>query len=53
MEDSDDLARVAQYLAVTEEDEMFPRDEICKKITKMSEESHQNTLKLLMKFTEC
>jgi hypothetical protein len=38
MEDSDDLARVAQFVAVTEEDEMFPRDEICNKITELSEE---------------
>lgn len=38
MEDSDDLTRVAQFVAVTEEDEMFPRDEICNEITKLSEE---------------
>jgi len=38
MEDSDDLARVAQFVAVTEEDKMFPRDEICNKITELSEE---------------
>ncbi|MDW5551007.1 SIR2 family protein [Methanosarcina sp.] len=38
MEDSYDLARVAQFVAVIEEDEMFPRDEICNRITEMSEE---------------
>lgn len=38
MEDSYDLARVAQFVAVIEEDEMFPRDEICNKITELSEE---------------
>ncbi|WP_048065428.1 SIR2 family protein [Methanosarcina acetivorans] len=38
MEDSDNLTRVAQFVAVTEEDEMFPRDEICNKITELSEE---------------
>jgi|GEM_PF-611343 len=38
MEDSDNLARVAQFVAVTEEDEMFPRDEICNRITELSEE---------------
>lgn len=32
MEDSNDLTRVAQFVAVTEEDAMFPRDEICNKI---------------------
>ncbi len=38
MEDSDDLTRVAQFVAVTEEDEMFPRDEICNKINELSKE---------------
>lgn len=38
MEDSDNLTRVAQFVAVTEEDEMFPRDEICNKIKELSEE---------------
>ncbi len=37
MEDSDDLTRVAQFVAVTEEDKMFPRDEICNKIAELSE----------------
>ncbi|WP_292390050.1 SIR2 family NAD-dependent protein deacylase [Methanosarcina sp. UBA5] len=37
MEDSDDLTRVAQFVAVTQ-DEMFPRDEICNRITELSEE---------------
>ncbi len=38
MEDSYDLTRVAQFVAVTEEDEMFPRDEICNKIKELVEE---------------
>ncbi len=38
MEDSDDLTRVAQFVAVTEGDKMFPRDEICNKIAELSEE---------------
>jgi len=37
MEDSDDLTRVAQFVAITE-DKMFPRDEICNKIAELSEE---------------
>lgn len=35
MEDSDDLSRVAQFVAVAEEDEMVPRDEICNKIKEL------------------
>jgi hypothetical protein len=42
MEDSSDLARVAQYVAVTEEDEMLPRDEICNKIKEMLKEVAQS-----------
>lgn len=38
MEDSDDLTRVAQFVAVTTEDKMFPKDEICKKITELLED---------------
>lgn len=38
MEDSNDLTRVAQYVAVVEEDEFVPRDEICNKIREMSKE---------------
>ena len=38
MEDSFDLTRVAQFVAVTEEDEMFPRDEICDKIKELLKE---------------
>ncbi len=38
MEDSYNLARVAQFVAVTEEDEMLPRDEICNRITELSKE---------------
>ncbi|WP_052279166.1 hypothetical protein [Methanosarcina acetivorans] len=38
MEDPDDLTRVVQFVAMTEEDEMFPRDEVCNKITELSEE---------------
>jgi hypothetical protein len=37
MEDSYDLTRVAQFVAVTQ-DEMFPRDEICTKIKELVEE---------------
>jgi hypothetical protein len=37
MEDSDDLTRVAQFVAVTE-DTMTPKEEICSKITELSEE---------------
>jgi hypothetical protein len=38
MEDSFDLARVALFVAVTEEDEMFPRDEIRNKIKELLKE---------------
>ncbi|HWR25837.1 MAG TPA: SIR2 family protein [Methanosarcina sp.] len=38
MEDSNDLTRVAQYVAVTKEDDMFPRDEICNKIKEQLKE---------------
>ncbi len=38
MEDSGDLARVAQFVAVIEEDEFVPRDEICNKIKELSTE---------------
>ncbi len=32
MKDSDDLIHVAQFVAVTKEDKMFPKEEMCKKI---------------------
>jgi len=38
MEDSYDLAQVAQFLAVTEEDKMFPKDKICDKINELLKE---------------
>jgi len=38
MKDSDDLTRVAQFVAVTEEDKVFPKEEVCNKITELSEE---------------
>ena len=38
MEDSDDLTRVAQFVAVTEEDKMFPKEEMCKKIKELLKE---------------
>jgi hypothetical protein len=37
-EDSDNLTRVAQFVAVIEEDEFVPRDEICNKIYELSKE---------------
>ena len=38
MEDSFDLTRVAQFVAVTGKDEMFPRDEICDKMKELLKE---------------
>ena len=37
MEDSDDLIRVAQFVAVTKDD-MIPKEEICKKIKELLKE---------------
>ena len=41
MEDSNDLTRVAQFVAVTEEDAMIPKEEICKKIKEQLKEVTQ------------
>jgi len=38
MEDSDDLTRVAQFVAITKGDKVFPKEEVCNKITELSEE---------------
>ncbi|WP_410509501.1 SIR2 family protein [Methanosarcina hadiensis] len=38
MGDSDNLSWVAKFVAVTEEDDMFPREEICTKIKELIEE---------------
>ncbi len=52
MEDSDDLIKVAQFVAVTK-DAMIPKEEMCRKINELLKKSHKNTLKLLMNFMEC